>query len=377
MHVPTSSETIRIVQPGTFTTVQDLGRYGYQRYGVPVSGAMDEFALRAANALLGNPENAAVLETTLSGPYIKFLKNTWIVITGADLSPSINGDPIPRWETLEVTNGSELRFGERRDGLRSYLAIAGGIDVPVIMGSRSTYMKASIGGLAGRTLLASDVLSTSSESAKVTKLGLPTGYRSPVYGGRHTIRVILGPQQDLFDEHGITTLLGSRYTISENSDRIGYRLEGPKISHFKNADIVSDGNPHGAIQVSGDGNPTILLSDRGTTGGYAKIATVISVDLGKLAQALPGQSIGFESVTLEHAHDILREQKAAINAISAQRSTPVRVVVNGAPVEVHGENGEVVATNSISEGSHVERRKARATVGNEIFDFNVDVQNPT
>ena len=369
-------DIIKVIQPGMLSTIQDLGRYGYQRYGVPVSGAMDEFAMRSANLLVGNKQHLAGIEITLVGPHLKFLSPTFIAITGADISPTLNGKSISGWKAVKVEKGDELKFGKRVDGFRSYLTISGGIEVPLVMGSRSTYLKTSIGGLNGRPLSTGDILSTAPPDHDFTGLQLPPGYKSPVYGGRHTIRVIPGPQQDRFDSDAITTLLSSRYTISEQSDRMGYKLKGPRIKHSEKADVISDGNPPGTIQVPGDGNPIILLSDRGTTGGYAKIATVISVDLGRLAQTVPGQSLGFKCVTLPEAHNLLRIQNAALRAISDQKSPPVGIKIEGKFIEVKNKEGDLLTSNIRNEEDHVES-KVTATIGNEIFDLALEVQNPS
>jgi antagonist of KipI len=378
-----SAPLMEIAEPGMLTTVQDRGRYGFQRFGVPVSGAMDEFALRAANIMVGNDEGAAGLEMTVVGPHIRFLTDTWVAVTGADLSAMLDGEAVPRWQAVEARAGGELTLDDMRDGMRAYLAVAGGIDVPLVMGSRSTYVKASIGGVDGRALRKGDLISTvpGERDAGFVPRGLPEGYKAPAYGGRHRIRVIPGPQHEAFGPDGIDTLVGSRYNISLESDRMGYKLEGPTIEHRTGPDIVSDGNPPGAIQVPGDGTPTILMADRGTTGGYTKIATVISADLGTLAQAVPGQSITFATVSIEEAHELLREREATLTAIAegggapASASSPVSVTVNGEAYEVLDEAGEVVSgPDRISGPSRTERVKARATVGGRTFEFDVEVE---
>lgn len=309
-------KTIEVVEPGLLTTVQDLGRYGYQRYGVPVSGAMDQFALRGANLLVGNDEGEAGLEITLIGPRLRFLTNTVIAVTGADLAPTLDGQPLPMWQAHEVSRGSTLLFTSIRDGVRSYLSVAGGIDVPVVLGSRSTFTRATIGGLDGRALAQGDTLSALEGVTTNTggKRAMAVS-RVPVYGHSHKVRVVLGPQDDAFTPHGIETFLSASYTVTSQSDRVGYRLEGPRIEHVAGADIVSDGIPFGAVQVVGDGMPIILMADRGSTGGYTKIAAVISADLTSLAQAVPGDTITFQSITVEEAHRVLREQEQLLRAI--------------------------------------------------------------
>lgn len=311
-------ETIEILEPGLLTTVQDLGRYGYQRYGVPVSGSMDQFALRVANLLVGNSEASAGLEITMIGPRLRFLAGAVIAVSGADLTPVLDGQPLPMWRACDVYRGSTLSFAGIRDGVRAYLSVAGGIDVPVVLGSRSTYTRARIGGLDGRALAQGDRLSTPEGGAasvggnRETVAGL-----APAYGHSNKVRVVLGPQDDAFTQRGIETFLSASYTVTPQSDRVGCRLEGPRIEHVAGADIVSDGIPFGAVQVVGDGMPIILMADRGSTGGYTKIATVISADLPRLAQSAPGDAIKFQSVTVEEAHRFLREQEDLLGAITS------------------------------------------------------------
>jgi antagonist of KipI len=310
--------TIEVLDGGLLTTVQDTGRFGFQRYGVPVSGAMDPFALRAANRLAGNADGDAGLEMTLLGPRLRFLAPATIALAGADLGASLDGRPLPRWESLEVTEGATLAFSSALDGVRGYLAVGGGIDAPPVLGSRSTYTRARLGGLGGRALTAGDLLPTPGISPVIegARRRLPLE-RQPVYGHDHRLRVILGPQDDRFTSEGVSTFLRSAYTVTPQSDRMGCRLAGPKISHAAGADIVSDGSPLGAVQVAGDGVPIVLMADRGTAGGYAKIATVIGVDVGRLSQAAPGDTVRFEAVTLDEAIAALREQEAWLDDLAA------------------------------------------------------------
>ena len=287
-------KAIEVIDGGMLTTVQDLGRFGFQRYGVPTSGALDLFSLRAANRLVGNEDNAAGLEMTLIGPRLKFQVPATIALAGADLSARVDGHPVPPWQSVLVDAGAALSFGEARDGSRAYLAIAGGIDVPVVLGSRSTYTRSKLGGVEGRPLKAGDVLHVCGERPVLLggALRLPDGSR-PAYGHAHALRVVLGPQEDRFTARGIDTFLSSTYTVAPQSDRMGYRMAGATIEHLRGPDIVSDGTPFGAVQVAGDGVPIVLLADRGTAGGYTKIATVIGPDLPRLAQAIPGDTVSF------------------------------------------------------------------------------------
>ncbi len=301
-------EVFEVLWPGLLDTIQDLGRFGYQQYGVPPSGAMDGLALQIGNRLLDNDGRAAGLECTLLGPRLRFLNDTLITITGGDLGPLLNNHPLPMWEVVQVRKGDTLSWRGVRTGCRAYLAVAGGIDVPVVLGSRSTYLRASFGGLEGRALRRGDVLKSLPVSSE--KLEHLIGRKVPrelipEYEGSVEIRVILGPQADHFPEESIATFLSSEYVITPESDRMGYRLEGPEIRHRGEADIVSDGIPLGAVQVPGNRKPIILMVDRQVTGGYNKIATVITPDICRLGQMKPGDAIRFREVSLSQGQQLL------------------------------------------------------------------------
>jgi antagonist of KipI len=315
-------KTIEVVDGGMLTTVQDLGRFGYQRYGVPTSGALDLFALRAANRLVGNRDEAAGLELTIVGPRLRFLAMATIAVTGADLGARLGDRTVPLWESVVVESGAELWFTGPQCGVRGYLAIAGGVDVPPVLGSRATYTRSKLGGLEGRPLAAGDILHVTGERPVLPggTLRLPAAHR-PVPSHAHVLRVVLGPQDDRFTAAGIETLLSSTYTVTPQSDRMGSRLAGPRIEHLHGPDIVSDGTPLGAVQVAGDGAPIVLLADRGTAGGYTKIATVIGPDIPKLAQAAPGDIVTFERVSLDAAYQAVRDQEARLDAITSTGRT--------------------------------------------------------
>ena len=370
-----SEPTFQIIDPGLFTTVQDLGRHAYQRYGVPVSGAMDAFALQVANLLVGNESSDACLEITVQGPTIHFLTDIVIAIAGSDISPKLDGEDVLRWEPLDVKKGDLLTFGQLRDGMRAYVAFKGGIDVPVILDSRSTYTHGGFGGYRGRTLKSDDVLFVSSDSASVSRLELPNGYTSPVYGNHHEIRVVLGPQDDLFTEDSIATFLTARFKISTESDRMGYKLVGPTIECSNSSNIISDGNALGVIQIPGDGTPRILLSDRGTTGGYPKLATVITADIGKLAQALPDHTLRFHRVSIEEAHDALEDQDSVLRAISRQGSPlSMTVSIGDVAYQVETPDGLPVTKTSLHTASTSETtRRLSAVIDGKSFDFKIDV----
>lgn len=293
------------------TTLQDLGRPGFMKYGTPASGAADRFAARVANWLVGNVETCAVLETTLFRLELLALNDFLVAVAGGDLSPEVNGTPLPMWESVCIRKGERVRFRARRKGLRAYLAIAGGFSAPVFLGSRSVFVR----GLMGRPLEAGQILEVE-ESAGGTNAAkrLPLEFIPPT-SSRDPIRVILGPQEDRFTGPGLETFLSSAYQVSAQADRMGYRLEGPPIEHLKGADIISEPIARGAIQVPGDGLPIILLWDAQVSGGYTKIANVISADLDRLAQVMPGEKLRFEAVTLEEAHQILRKAKESLDQV--------------------------------------------------------------
>lgn len=296
---------IEVIKPGFFTTIQDLGRWGYQRYGIGTAGALDSFALSAANLLLGNEEEAAGLELTFAGPMLKFHQNTLIAITGADLNPRLNGQPIPNWTVCSIPSGSILNFGQKKSGVRAYLAVWGGIAVPPIMGSRSTYLLGRFGGLEGRPLKAGDILPLlpcPTEMQELVGRSLPTSLR-PAYERNPCLRVILGPFADYFSAEGQDAFLTSAYTITPQSDRMGYRLQGTPIKRAINEELITCGLANGTIQVPPDGQPILLLADRQTIGGYPIIATVINADLPLAAQCAPGDKLRFQATTLTAAQE--------------------------------------------------------------------------
>ena len=315
-------ELLEVVSAGLFTTIQDLGRFGSQRYGVPTSGAMDGFALRAANRLVGNADELAGLEITMGGVQLRASAPVVFAITGADLEPRLNDRPVPMWQGLVMRGGDTLDIDGAADGVRAYLAVRGGIDVPLVLGSRSTYTKSKLGGIDGRVLRRGDRLHGGpAASVEQARLGLLPAALVPHYGTRHDIRVVLGPQDDRFTPEGIHTFLSSTYRVSLKSDRTGCRLEGPRIAHVAGPDIVSDGSPPGAVQVAGDGMPIVLLADRGTAGGYTKIATVITADLMHLAQAGQNDEVAFRPVTVDEARAALFELEQVLDAIVVMAET--------------------------------------------------------
>ena len=303
---------IAVVDPGPQTTVQDLGRTGQLRSGIPPSGPVDRVSFIVANRLVGNADGAAGLECTLMGPRFEVAEAGAIAVTGADMPVTVNGSEAPAWTAIVVRPGDVVRVGAARAGVRGYVAFAGGIDVPLVLGSRSTYLRGRLGGLEGRALRKGDVLRLFSAPARAPR----TLAARPIdFDGEPTLRVVLGPQADRFTDEGIATLLGQAYAMLPQSDRMGARLAGPRIAHRSGHDIISDGIALGSIQVPGDGQPIALLVDRQSTGGYTKIATICSFDIGRLGQVKPGQRVRFAALTVGEAHAILRETEAALARI--------------------------------------------------------------
>ena len=307
--------SITVLNPGLLTTVQDLGRIGYQQFGVSVSGAMDPRSTAIANLLVGNPDGEAVLECTMMGPHLHFNKGNCIAITGGDLGATLDGQPVETYRAVKVAAGQVLKFTMPKKGCRAFIAFAGGLDIPEVMGSRSTYMKAKIGGLNGRKLEKGDEIGFRAPKTELKNMNFRSMASEFVPRPEYTIRVVLGPQDDYFTEAGIQTFLSQVYTVTPEFDRMGCRLEGEVIAHKDGGDIISDGIAFGAIQVPSAGKPIIMLGDRQTTGGYTKIANVISVDFRILAQLKAGDKVRFEKVSIKAAQDALLTQRAALQTI--------------------------------------------------------------
>ena len=302
---------IELINVSSLTAIQDLGRYGYQKFGISVSGVMDEVSARLANYLVGNHDNAPLIEFVLKGPTIKFHSSAVFAVAG-DVDVKLNGTPIEPWQSHWTKRGDVLEIGTLKSGVYGYIAFAGGILCDKILGSCATYLRARL----GRALKQGDKL----------KLGyaILTGKEGkvlpepliPQYSNESEIRVVLGPQVEHFTEKGIETFLSSTYEVTPNSDRMGYRLEGPEIEHSeKGADIITDAIPLGAVQVPASGKPIIMLADRQTTGGYAKIGVVGRVDVPKVAQTRAGEKLRFKTVTVEEAQELLRRRERRLKAI--------------------------------------------------------------
>jgi antagonist of KipI len=308
----------RVTKPGFSTMVQDLGRFGFQRYGVPFSGAMDTYAFTAANLLVGNKPSEACLETTLLGPELEFLNEAQIAIAGANFSPSVNGEKAGRWQTLQVRRGDVLSFGSPKSGCRAYLAVRGGINVPTVLGSKSTYLRGGFGGFHGRQLKAGDVLETQEPIVPLASGFTLPQELIPDYKDELTVEVVLGPQTEYFTERGLETFLSNVYEVTTESDRMGYRLEGAEVEQRGSMDIVSDAIPVGAVQVPRNGKPIILMRDAQTTGGYPKIAVVTSPDVSRLGQAKPNDRIRFSKVSPSRAREKLLECQKALSLLKGR-----------------------------------------------------------
>jgi antagonist of KipI len=327
-------EFVKVIKPGLLTTVQDLGRSAYRVYGVSKSGAMDTLSFRLANLLVGNKEGDAALEVTLIGPKLKFEADGIIAITGGNLSPKLNGEAMTMWKAVSVCKNDVLCFGENRAGCRAYISFAGGIQVPKVMGSRSTFLRGNYGGLEGRALKAGDRFPIGQPQINVKTL---VGRRlkvedTPDFKANGPIRFILGPHDYAFTAESRQKFIATPYQLSNDSDRMGFRLAGETLEHVHGADIISDFITAGTIQVPGSGLPIIHMADCGTSGGYTKMGVIIGVDLPKVAQKKPGDEILFKVVDIKHAQEKLRKQEQLIislrltNAMLANDSSIYREI---------------------------------------------------
>jgi len=307
---------LRLGTAGLFTTVQDLGRRGHQREGVPAGGAMDRLALRVGNLLVGNDDGAAALETTLFGPTITFDQETLLAVTGGDAGVSVNDRQLPMYRPVLVPAGATLHYGREVRGCRSYLAIAGGIDVPRVFGSRSTYTRGAFGGCDGRALRTGDRLpiAAASDAARriITRLRAQSGdilvarwsaapsLRTHI-GGRPTVRLLPGAHLAALDDPSRDRLFGTAFRVGASSDRMGYRLEGATLSLRQPLELLSEAVAFGTVQLPPGGQPIILMADRQTVGGYPRLGELASVDLPTVAQLRPGDSLHFAPTTLDEA----------------------------------------------------------------------------
>jgi antagonist of KipI len=302
------------------TTVQDLGRWGQQASGVPVAGPMDEYSHRLANRLVGNDATAAALEITLVGPEIQSDGDLTCAAAGAAFRLTAGGEPVPMHAAFTLHKGWRLRFGERIAGSRATLALRGGIEVEPVYGSRATSLISRMGALGGRAVMAGDVLRIGDQTAPDrTHTHMPEPWPPSSMTGGARLRVIRGPHENMFTAEAYDALFGSRFLITPNSNRMGYRLDGPALTHEGRADILSDATPLGSIQVPASGQPILLMADRQTTGGYPKIATVISADVPLAGQLAPGDWIEFKPCTREAALEALKAQRARLDGLHPRR----------------------------------------------------------
>ena len=305
--------TMRVVEPGLLTTVQDCGRWGHQGLGVPVAGPMDGVSHRLANLLVGNQPDCATLEVTLVGPTLEFLAETTLAVAGAEFELWLDAEPIPANTACWVGRGRRLRFGRRGSGARAYLAVAGGIDVPPVLGSRSTDLASGLGGLAGRPLQCGDRLGVGQGAGLPVPREFPAAPVTLPRGGA-IVRVMPGPDEDRFGPRAMAVLEQARFTLGPESNRMGYRLRGPSLDLVQTEPVLSSATPVGTVQVPPSGQPILLMVDRQTTGGYVKIATVISADLSVAGQLAPGDWIAFE----------VCERREAVAALIALEQTLMR-----------------------------------------------------
>jgi allophanate hydrolase len=307
---------LKVLSPGLHTTVQDLGRLGYQALGVPVSGALDAVALRLGNALVGNPPGAAALEILVSGPTLKVLAESARVAVGgvgAGLVLDDGAPAVPSWHSVTLARDQSFRIILGREAVCAYLAIEGGIAVPRVLGSAATYVRAGLGGFHGRPLRTGDIVGLALKRASEREeQRLPS---PPANLSDEPIRAVLGPQHDHFTDEALATLLTGEFHVSKDADRMGMRLDGPPLRHRQGWDIISDAIATGAVQVPGSGRPILLLADHQTTGGYPKIATVISCDLPVVGRRRPGDPLRFAAVTIEEAEQLARDTEAQLAAM--------------------------------------------------------------
>ncbi|MCD7032767.1 biotin-dependent carboxyltransferase family protein [Metabacillus sp. GX 13764] len=323
--------SMKILQPGLLTAIQDLGRYGYQKEGVIVSGAMDRYAARYANLLVGNPEHYGVIEMTLLGPTVEFQQDCLISLTGGDLSPKINKQTVTMWKPIFVKKGSILDFGAPVKGCRAYLAAAGGFQIKKVLGSYSTYIKAGMGGFKGRAFKEHDEIPLAAHPDKIEeflgKMNIKeedafkeaAWFTEPPYeiqhDGAYLVRVMEGRESGWFTEESRNAFWEGTYKLTSQSDRMGFRLEGAELQARFKKDMLSEAVAFGTIQVPANGQPIVLMADHQTTGGYPKFAQVLTVDLPILAQMKPGEKVKFIKADLAEAEKAFLEREDHIKKV--------------------------------------------------------------
>ncbi len=336
---------LKIVQPGPMTLVQDRGRAGFQQLGVSVSGAVDVDALDGGNRLVGNDLSAAAFEVMLGGLVVQFNEPTEFALTGSDTGATLDGVPVSTNVSYLAHADATLQMGMAQGGLRAYLSVGGGVDLEPVLGSRSTHSASAIGGFEGRALVEGDLLPVGVPNNQAQSGNLLEIQIAPVSNAELNIRIVLGPQDNEFSTNGVEALLNSSYSVTDQSNRQGLRLDGPVVESLSGRyDIISDAVVNGSIQIPGDGKPIILLADRQTTGGYAKIATVATVDLPKLGQATPGTVISFEAISVDIAQALLAARHQAIFDTPLEKVVePTTLKIDDVEVSVGvAENGEAM-----------------------------------
>ena len=303
---------IEISEAGFLSLLQDRGRFGHHRIGLTTGGPMDLNAYRICNKLLGNPEDAAVVEVTLGGLVVAATADHLICVTGAPVELKINDEILPLWSCHQLKSGDTLSLKASDLGLRSYLGVANGFDIESKFDSVSTVVREKVGGLNGEKLAAGDILNCGdTESTLKMKL---LSEQHPIYNSHASLRVIPGYQYDYFSRIDVKRFFSNRYKVSDRSDRMGYRLLGPSI-HSKNKQLLSEGISLGAIQIPADGQPIVLLNDRQTIGGYPKLGSVLSLDVSLLAQLRPGNTVEFKPISIETAHNLIHLNEYFINEL--------------------------------------------------------------
>ncbi len=343
---------VEVISPGNRLTVQDLGRRGSQRFGVSVSGVLDLAAAVTANRLVGNPATSAMLEATFGGLSLSFNSETRVAVTGAEVRVDVNGFQMPLWETMILPAAAVLTLSIPSTGLYSYISVAGGIDTPIVLNSRSTHVASALGGHEGRVLAAGDTLpigeDIDDQSRPRAGTTAPQSAVSGSYDRERPIRVISAPQYDAFDDDAKSKFFATVFTISNLTDRQGARLDGVPIPAIDGKhDIVSDPAYMGAVQIPSDGKPIVLLADRQPTGGYAKIASVIGPDLPNVVQRTPGSEIAFELVGIEEAQELARGFQKSI--YKTPLVEPARISSSHLGVDGKTYNVQIVRPTTIEE----------------------------
>ena len=325
---------ITVIKPGLLTTVQDLGRPGFQQFGIVVGGALDGFSTRVANLILGNEDNAAVLEMAQTGPELRFEQDTLVAWCGADFEARIGVELLPRDRPARVAAGETLSFGFARTGLRAWLAVAGGVDVPLVLGSRSTYRRAGIGGYQGRPLAAGDTLAAGvpgersrhllASLRKAGRRATSWTVRSQTLGGSITIgtmRAMIGPEWAWFKDDAQRAFFSAEWRATKEADRMGVRLQGPALELIKPREMISSAVNTGIVQVPGAGQPIVLLPSRQSVGGYPRLAAVAAVDVGRFTQLRPGDTVRFQKITVAAAHELhlARERELTLIRVGLAR----------------------------------------------------------